>query len=162
MSLGRLAGTIRRQECRADDRRRRPWGGIGPCESCTGQRSGATASQKAFHSASVIRLSFIRSWRIAIDTNCALSPLALAIRTARHCSRVARAACNRCSESATRAVAGAELARSRRRDPGGRFIMPSTQRTTQQAMGLNRRSNKLHGSIAGGTTQFAENSRDTV
>ena len=71
--------------------------GYPPRKSGTGRRSGTSASQKAFHSASVIRFSSIRSWTIAIDTNCAVSSLALAIKTSRHCSSVASAGCNRCS-----------------------------------------------------------------
>jgi hypothetical protein len=123
----RLAGRQARcQECSAEGRRRRPGGEVGPCDSSSDERSGATASHRAFHSASVIRLSFIRSWRIAIATNCAVSWLALAMRTARQCSRVASAACNCRSECDT--GPDAAEARSGRGDPGGRFIMLSIQR----------------------------------
>lgn len=121
-----LPAPVRRQECSAGGRRRRLCGDVGPCDWSPGERSGVTASHKAFHSASVIRLSFIRSWRIAIDTNCAVSWLALAIRTARQCSRVASAACNCWSECDTGPAA--EEARSGRGDPCGRFTMPPFQR----------------------------------
>ena len=82
-------------------RRRGPCGDFGSCDLSAAASSGTIASHKAFSSSSVIRLSFIRSSRIATDTNWAVSRLELLTRPARHCSSVARIKCNRSSELAT-------------------------------------------------------------
>jgi hypothetical protein len=92
-------------------RRRWPCGDFGSCDLSAGASSGNIASHKAFNSESATRLSFIRSSRIATDTNRAVSRLPLSMRTARHSSRVARTECNRSSELATSVVSVTELAR---------------------------------------------------
>jgi hypothetical protein len=92
-------------------RRRWPCGKIGACDLSAGPSSGIIVSHNAFNSESAIRLSFIRSWRIATDTNDAVSWSVLAMRTARHSSRVARTECNRCSELATGVFSVTELTR---------------------------------------------------
>ncbi|MBU6461750.1 MAG: hypothetical protein KGK01_00940 [Bradyrhizobium sp.] len=56
------------------------------------------ASHKAFNSASPIRLSFIRSWRIASESSCAVSGSALTSSAALHFSSAARTECDRRSE----------------------------------------------------------------
>ena len=92
---------------------RRRWlcGDRGSCGLPVGASSGNIASHNAFSSESEIRLIFIRSSRIATDTNWAVSRLALSRRPARHCSSVARIECNRCSELATSVSSVTELAR---------------------------------------------------
>jgi hypothetical protein len=91
-------------------RRRWPCGEIG-ARGFFGLSSGVIASHKALNSESAIRLSVIRSCRMATDTNCAVSRLVLSASTARHCSRVARTECSRCSELATGVFFLTELAR---------------------------------------------------
>lgn len=91
-------------------RRRCRCGDFGCCELFVAGSSCNIASHNAFNSESVIRWSFIRSSRIATDTNSAVSR-SLPSRTARHCSRVARTERNRSSELATRVFSVAELAR---------------------------------------------------
>jgi len=91
-------------------RRRWPCGDFGCCDLSAAASSGNIASHNAFNSESVIRWSFIRSSRIATDTNSAVSR-SLPSRTARHCSRVARTERNRSSELATGVFSVAELAR---------------------------------------------------
>jgi hypothetical protein len=93
---------------------RRRGGGFGYCSRSAAESSCTIASHKAFSSESVIRLSFIRSSRIATDTNWAVSRLELSIRPARHCSSVARITCNRCSELVTSVSSIAQLARKSR------------------------------------------------
>jgi hypothetical protein len=84
---------------------------FGVCDLCGGAVSGTIASHNAFNSESATRLSFIRSSRMATDTNCAVSRLPLSIKAVRHSSRVANTECNRCSELATSVFSGTELTR---------------------------------------------------
>lgn len=61
-------------------------------------------SHSAFSSTSPTWLSFIRSWRIAIDTKCAVSRLPLSISAALHCSSSTRMEGNGSSEIATSVI----------------------------------------------------------
>jgi hypothetical protein len=70
-----------------------------------------TASHNAFNSESSIRLSLIRSSRMATDTNCAVSRSPPRTRAARHLSRVARTARNFSSELVTGVFPVSKLAR---------------------------------------------------
>ncbi|SHG68344.1 hypothetical protein SAMN05443248_2354 [Bradyrhizobium erythrophlei] len=101
-------------------------GRCGPCRDCgsceLSSSSANISSHSAFNSESPMRLIFIRSPRTATDNNCALSRLPLSIRTVRHCSRVARTDCNRCSGLATSVFSVTELARQSGGDPVRRFI----------------------------------------
>lgn len=89
----------------SNGRRRWPAGGFpsdfGSLDRSGRTSSGSIASHRAFSSASEIRLSFMRSSRMATDTSCAVSRLPPARRTARHSSRVARTESNCSSELAT-------------------------------------------------------------
>ena len=91
-------------------RRRCGCGDFGCCDPSAAASSGNIASHNAFNSESVIRWSFIRSSRIATDTNSAASR-SLPSRAARHCSRVARTERNRSSELATGVFSVTQLAR---------------------------------------------------
>lgn len=95
----------------SNGRRPGPCGDFGSCGRSAGASSCSIASHNALNSESAMRLSFIRSSRIATDTNWAVSRWALSIRPARHCSSVARIKCNRSSELATSVSSDAELTR---------------------------------------------------
>ena len=92
-------------------RRRWACGDFTCCNLSAGASSGNIASHKAFNSESAIRLSFIRSSRIATETNSAVWRSLLSMRAARHSSRVARIEFNRSSELATSVFSVSELAR---------------------------------------------------
>jgi hypothetical protein len=94
----------------AEEFRRSPCGDVA-CDLSAGPWSGIIASHNTFNSESATRLSFIRSWRIAKETNSAVSRLALTRRAVRHSSRAARTECNRCSELATSVFSVTALAR---------------------------------------------------
>jgi hypothetical protein len=104
----RIAGQRRYLTSFSGGSRREPCGDFG--SPCAGGSSGAIASHKAFNSESAILLSFIRSSRIATDTNSAVCR-SLSISAARHSSSVARTERSRSSELATSVFSVTELAR---------------------------------------------------
>jgi hypothetical protein len=63
-----------------------PCGDFGSCDLSAAASSGSMASHSAFNSESASRLSFIRSSRMATDTNSEVSRSRLSISAARHCS----------------------------------------------------------------------------
>ena len=74
-------------------------------------RSATMASHSSFNSRSEMPLRFMRYWRMATDTKCAVSGSPLLTRAARHCSSVARMEGDRSSELATGVLSDTELAR---------------------------------------------------
>src|SRR5256886_7224711 len=85
------------------------------------------ASHSSFNSRSEMPLRFIRYWRMATDTKCAVSISPLLTRDARHCSSNARIEGDRSSELATGVLSDTELARKSGGDPVVRFMYVSIQ-----------------------------------